>query len=59
MKLAAFLEEYNHAPFTDEEVAFFAAKVEDDAALSFASKTFVEAKKLLDKELDRIGYIYG
>lgn len=59
MKLEEFLEKCNCAPWSLEEVAHYAAKINDLDILSNAASDFLQAKEKLDQTLEVAGFEWG
>lgn len=54
-----FINKYNSSPLTREEIAYAASLVDDNKMLSIVAERFIEALDSLNKELAKVGFIYG
>lgn len=58
MKVEQFIEEYNYAPYSIEEVAEVLLKVEDND-IALVAKDYLEVLNELYGALDDIGFEFG
>ena len=59
MKTKQFLETYNGAPYSLEEIANIATDIDDNEDLQNAALNFLEANNKLEEELEYIGFEFG
>ena len=59
MKLKEFLELYDGAPVSLDEIAGRAEAVEDENLLSYAAKSFGAAREIFLIELEKTGFEFG
>ncbi len=59
MKLKEWLETYNGAPYSLEEIAGTCKEIEDNDELQSLAKAFAEVKENFEMVLDDIGFEFG
>ena len=59
MKTKQFLETYNGAPYSLEEIANIASEIDDNEDLQNAALSFLEATHKLEEELEYIEFEFG
>ncbi len=59
MTTKEFLEKYNYAPYSEEDVAELAEKIEDNIDLANIAREYLEKLGLFRDALEDIGFEFG
>ena len=59
MTTKEFLENYNHSPYSFDEIVELLTNISDNKSLSSLAKTYLDIKEDIEMMLDDIGFEFG